>query len=64
MPEITPSQFDLYQLVTLRWNSQERPTKVVRRFFDPDDGNDGSWYYSLSVSEKPYPETVIEPRDD
>ena len=38
------SKFELYELVTLHWNSQEHQTKVVQRWFNPDDGLNGYWF--------------------
>lgn len=39
--QIRAPRFELYELVTLHWNNQERPIKVVRRWLDLDDGGEG-----------------------
>lgn len=57
-------KFELYQLVILHWNREARHTKIVRRFFDPDDGVDGTWVYLVSDNDRPYPEGVFEARGD
>ncbi len=62
--QIRAPKFDLYEGVTLYWNSQERRTKVVQRWFNPDDGTAGYWSYKVSEDERFYPEEVLEPRAD
>jgi len=37
-------RFELYEPVTLHWNNQDRPTKVVRRWLDINDGAEGYWW--------------------
>lgn len=59
--QIPKSKFELYELVTLYWNDQERPTKIVRRWFDFDDDS-GYWWYKVELDEQLYPEAVFEPR--
>ena len=46
----------------LYWNNQERPTKIVRRWFDFDDAPDGYWWYKVTGDEQLYPEAALEPR--
>lgn len=60
--QIRTPKFEQYQLVTLYWNSQERPTQVVRRWFDMDDGAEGHWWYKLAGDEQLYPEGALELR--
>lgn len=62
--QILAPKFELYELVTLYWNSQERRTLVVQRWFNPDDGTNGYWFYKVSEDDKFYPEEVLEPRAD
>lgn len=59
--QIRAPKFELDELVTLYWNSQGRPTKIVRRWFDLDDDS-GYWWYKVSNDEQLYPEAVFEPR--
>lgn len=42
--QIRAPKFDLYELATLDWNGQERRTKAIQRWFDPDDGTAGYWF--------------------
>ena len=62
--QIRAPKFELYELVTLHWNKQERRTKIVQRWFNPDDGANGYWFYRVSEDEQFYPEEVLEPRAD
>lgn len=55
-------KFELYELITLYWNNQERRTKVVQRWFNPDDGTHGHWFYKVSEDGKFYPEGALETR--
>ena len=59
---ITAPKFNQDQLVTLRWNNQERITRVVRRLFDLDDSSGGSWWYK-DLEDGFYPEGALEARD-
>lgn len=59
---IPTPKFDKYELVMLHWNDQEHPTKVVRRWFDADDG---AWWYETTVEQPQlYPEQALDPRND
>lgn len=60
---IPPPKFEQYESVILQWNSQEYRTKIVRRWFDVDDG-DGSWWYKVSEDERFYPEGVLEGKNN
>ena len=62
MSQFRKPKFELYHLVTLHWNGQERQTKVVKRLFDPDDGAEGYWFYRVNGSQNLYPESVLEPQ--
>lgn len=61
--QIPAPKFELYQQVTLYWNNQERPTNIVRRWFDLDD-DPGYWWYKVMGDEQFYPEGVFEPRSE
>jgi len=61
--DIPAPRFDLYELVTLHWNNGQRRTKIVQRWFNPDDGMNGYWFYKVSEDELFYPEEVLEPHD-
>ncbi len=54
--EIPASKFDLYELVTLNLNEQERTVKVVRRWFNLEDN---FWWYKIHSSEGLYPENAL-----
>lgn len=56
MIEIPAPRFDLYELLTLYWNEQERTVKVVRRWFDLEDN---FWWYKIQGSEALYPENAF-----
>ena len=59
---ISAPQFEQYQMVTLHWNDEEYPTKIVRRWFDADDG---CWSYETTVDQpRLYPEDVLEAREE
>jgi len=62
--QVRAPKFELYELVTLHWNSEQRRTKIVQRWFNPDDGTNGHWFYKVSEDGKFYPEEVLEPRAD
>ncbi len=62
--QIRAPKFNLYEQVTLYWNNQECRTKIGQRWFNPDDGPSGYWFYKVSEDGKLYPEEVLEPRDD
>ncbi len=53
------SKFELYELVTLHWNSQEHQTKVVQRWFNPDDGLNGYWFDRVADDDRFYPESKL-----
>ena len=58
--EINSPLFELYESVILYWDNQQHKTKVVRRWFDFDDG-DGCWWYELNgMGDRLYPESAIE----
>ncbi|GAC1456914.1 MAG: hypothetical protein NVS2B14_00280 [Chamaesiphon sp.] len=58
--EIPAPRFDQYQFVTLYWNDEVRATKVVRRWYDFDDGY---WWYVLNGDDRFYPGSVLEERE-
>lgn len=58
---IRAPKFELYQLVTLYWNQSATHTKIVKRFYDPDDS---TWLYLVANDDTPYPESVFEARED
>ena len=60
--QIRAPKFELYELVTLHWNNQERSTKIVRRWLDIDDGGEGYWYKVAGDDQQFYPEGALEPR--
>ena len=62
--QIRAPRFELYELVTLHSNNQERHTKIVQRWFNPDDGTNGYWFYRVSEDDKFYPEEALELLDD
>lgn len=61
--QVPAPKFEQYESVILHWNSQEYRTKIVRRWFDVDDG-DGCWWYETTVEQlRLYPEKVLEHRE-
>ena len=62
--EVRAPKFELYQSVILFWNSQERPTYIVRRWFDLDDPAGGYWWYKVTNDEQLYPEQAIESHNE
>ena len=62
--EFRHPKFNLYELVTLYWNTQECRTEIVQRWFNPDDGTNGYWFYKVSEDGKFYPEEVLEQRNN
>ena len=57
-------KFQLYELVTLHWNSREHRTKIVQRWFNPDDEPDGYWFYRVGSNDRFYPESAVSHRQD
>ncbi len=61
--QIRAPRFELYELVTLHWNGQELPTKVVQRWFEIDYGDEGHWSYKIAGDKQLYPQGALEPRN-
>lgn len=59
--QIRAPKFELYELVTLYWNGQELPNKIVQRWFEIDYGDEGEWSYKIAGDEQLYPEGALEP---
>lgn len=53
---ISAPRFELYELVHIRWNGLLHPTKILQRWFNPDEGTDGFLSYEVSGDGKFYPE--------
>ncbi|NJR63787.1 MAG: hypothetical protein HC769_36505 [Cyanobacteria bacterium CRU_2_1] len=62
--EVPAPKFDLYELVTLYWNNREQPTRIVQRWLNIDESDQGGWWYKVAEDEQLYPESVFAPRDD
>jgi hypothetical protein len=63
--EVPTPKFDLYELVTLYWNNREQPTRIVQRWLNIDESDQGGWWYKVAEDEQQlYPESVLAPRDD
>ena len=60
-PRIHLSQpkFDLYDFVTLRHNGRSYSTKIVQRWYNPDEE---CWLYRVYGSEQLFTADAIEPR--
>lgn len=58
---IPAPKFDLYELVTLHWNDEQRKTRVVARWYNLDAGE---WSYEVAGMTKAfYPASALEARD-
>lgn len=44
--KIQKPKFELYQLVTLHWNGHNYPTKIIKRYYDPDLEQ---WFYQVNI---------------
>lgn len=58
--KIKDPRFDQYELVTLHWNGEILPRKVVRRWYDLESE---SWFYQLSGGNNPpqfFPESLLD----
>jgi hypothetical protein len=58
--DIPAPKFELYELVTLHWNSMASPSKIVARWYELDRQ---TWWYKIANDEKFYSIDVLEHRD-
>jgi len=57
--QVTPPRFELYEQVTLWWNGKSHATKIVQRWYNPDEE---CWLYRVNGSEALYSGDVLETR--
>ena len=58
--DIPAPKFELYELVTLHWNSVTLQSNIVARWYDLDHQ---TWWYKIANDERFYPVDVLEHRD-
>ena len=58
--DIPAPKFELYELVTLYWDSITLQSKIVARWYDLDHQ---TWWYKITNDDKFYSVDVLEHRD-